>query len=116
DSRAAGATLEEAAESLGLTVRTVGAVDRNGLRPDGTIVDDLPQSRELLRGAFEAEIAAENPPLDIGSRGYLFYEVRSITAARDRALEEVRERVLADWRAEEVSRIVAEKAAEIEKK
>ena len=48
DSRAAGESLREAAAKLGLDVVTVEAVDRAGQRPDGSVVNDLPQSKELL--------------------------------------------------------------------
>lgn len=116
DARAAGTTLAETAERLGLTLRTVEAVDRTGRRPDGTVVDDLPESRNLLQNAFETESGVENPPIDIGTTGYLFYEVVSVTPARERELSEVRDQVLSDWTDAERSRLVAAKAAEIEEK
>lgn len=111
DARAGGATMREAAERLKLEMRSVEAVDRQGRRPDGTVIDDLPESQALLRDAFETEAGIENPPINIGSDGFLFYEVDSVTPARDRPLEEVRETVLADWRAQEVEARLAERAA-----
>jgi peptidyl-prolyl cis-trans isomerase D len=116
DGRAAGESLREAAAKLGLEVATIEAVDRAGQRPDGTVVNDLPQSKELLQAAFEAEAGLENPPVNVGSTGYVFYEVEDITAARDRTLDEVKAKVAADWKAAEAEKRLATKAAEIEKR
>ncbi|MEP4421715.1 MAG: SurA N-terminal domain-containing protein, partial [Nitratireductor sp.] len=73
DARAAGSTMAEAAEKIGLKMVTVEAIDRTGRTPDGTVVNDLPQSRDMLREAFETEAGVENPPLSLGSSGFVFY-------------------------------------------
>lgn len=115
DARAAGQTMQEAAEKLRLTMRTVEAVDRTGRRPDGSVIDDLPQSRELLREAFETDKGLENPPISLPGNGYLFYEVAEITPARERTLDEVRERAMEDWREAEAEARLAERARELER-
>lgn len=114
DARAGGDSMAEAAAKQRLRVITVDAVDRGGRTPEGTILTDLPQSTELLREAFEAETGTENPPINIGSTGYLYYEVDSIAPAHDRTLEEVRDRVAADWTANEAATRLSAKAAEVE--
>ena len=116
DARAAGETIEEAAGKLNLKIETVDAVDRQAQRPDGTIVNDLPASNDLLREAFETEPNVENAAINLGSNGYLFFEVKEIIAARDRTLDEVREKVLADWTGEEQDRLLSAKVAELEKR
>ncbi|WP_173931737.1 peptidyl-prolyl cis-trans isomerase [Chelativorans sp. Marseille-P2723] len=114
DARAAGASMEEAAGQLKLTMRTV-EVDRNGQRPDGTVANDLPQSRELLNEAFEADVGVENQPINIGSNGFLFFEVAGVTPARERSFDEVRDRVLADWTDEELTARLSARAEELRK-
>jgi peptidyl-prolyl cis-trans isomerase D len=116
DGRAAGESLREAAAKLGLDVATIEAVDRAGQRPDGSVVNDLPQSKDLLEGAFEAEAGLENPPVSVGNTGYVFYEVEDITAARDRTLDEVKAKVVTDWKAAEAEKRLAAKAADVEKR
>ena len=116
DARAAGNTMQEAAASLGLRVSTVEAVSRTGQDPSGGVVRDIPESAEVLRAAFESEIDIENPPVNIGSNGFVYHEVRSITPARDRTLDEVRDRATADWTAAQVSERLAQRAGEIEKR
>lgn len=115
DARAGGASMAEAAQGQRLEMVTVEAVDRTGRTPEGTILTDLPMSEDLLRKAFESDVGVENSPLNIGSVGYLFYEVDEVTPARERTLDEVRDQVVADWVDQEASRRLGERAAEIEK-
>jgi peptidyl-prolyl cis-trans isomerase D len=116
DSRAAGDSLREAAAKLGLQVVTVDAIDRAAQRPDGTVVNDLPQSSDLLSQAFETEVGVENNAVNIGGNGFVFYEVEQITPGRDRTLDEVKAKATADWTAEETEKRLSAKAAELEKR
>ena len=116
DSRAAGDTLREAASKLGLKVVTVDAVDRAAQRPDGTVVNDLPQSSDLLSQAFETEVGVENNAVNIGGNGFVFYEVEQITPGSDRTLDEVKAKATADWIAEETERLLNAKTSELEKR
>lgn len=116
DARAGGKSLQAAAEKLKLKVVTVDAIDRAGQQPDGSVVNTLPDSRNLIEAAFEAEAGIENQPLNIGTNGFVFYEVEGITPARDRTLDEVREKVVADWTAAEAKKRLNEKAGELEKR
>lgn len=116
DSRAAGDSLVDAAAKLQLKPVTVEAIDRNALRPDGTVVTDLPESQALIAAAFETDVGVENPSIPVGGNGYLFYEVESVTPARDRTLDEMREKVVADWKTAEAAARLSAKAAELEKR
>lgn len=113
DARAGGMTLIEAATQQKLTPVTIDAVDRSGSAPDGTIVRDIPESQALLRDAFEAEIEVETPPINMGTEGFVWFEVTGITPARDRTLDEVREKVVADWTAEKTIEALSVKATEM---
>jgi peptidyl-prolyl cis-trans isomerase D len=115
DERAGGSTLRQAAEKLKLEVKSVEAIDRTARTPDGTIVTDLPESERLIAALFESEVNVENPSLPTAGGGFVFYEVEGITPARERPLEEVRDKVLADWKTAEATRLLVAKATEIEK-
>ncbi|PBB99795.1 SurA N-terminal domain-containing protein [Mesorhizobium sp. WSM3862] len=116
DTRASGASLAQAADKLKLKVVTIDAIDRTGQRPNGTIVNDLPQSADLIKAVFEAEPNTENEGLTTAANGFVFYEVQSITPARDRTLDEVRQNVVADWTAAETDKRLTAKAGELEKR
>lgn len=116
DARAAGETMKEAADRLKLKVVTIDAISRSAQAPDGSVINTLPQSRDLLQAAFEAETGIENPPVNMGSNGYVFYEVDGVTPARDRTLDEVREKVVADWTKAETATRLAAKGEELRKR
>lgn len=113
DAIAGGLSLAEAAPQQKLSPVTIAAVDRAGQDPAGTVLSDLPASRELLAAAFEAEPGNENPPLSLGASGFLWYEVNTVTEKRQRPLEEVRDKVIADWTAEKSAEALGAKAAEL---
>ena len=76
--------------SSNLKVVTVDAIDRAGQRPDGTVVNDLPQSSELLeRGLRDRSRHREPGRSTSAATAIVFYEVEGITPARDRTLDEV---------------------------
>ncbi|BCM19667.1 peptidylprolyl isomerase [Mesorhizobium sp. J8] len=116
DTRASGASLAQAAEKLKLKVVTIDAIDRTGQRPDGTVVNDLPESAALIKAVFAAEPNTENEGLTTADNGFVFYEVQSVTPARDRTLDEVRKKVVADWTEAETDKRLDAKAKELEKR
>jgi len=115
DMRAGGATLEEAAQKLNLKMKTVEAVDSTGHTPDGGMAKDLPEAEALLEQAFLTDAGIENDPINTKNNGFLYYEVEDITPAHDRKLEEVHDKVVADWKDEEAEKRLTAKAAEYEK-
>ncbi len=116
DALGGGATLAEAAAKYKLKVETVEAIDRNAQRPDGSVVDTLPESQELLRQAFETEANVENLPISIGNGGFVWFNVDQITPSRDRPLAEVRDEVVAAWTQEKQATLLSAKAEELRKR
>jgi peptidyl-prolyl cis-trans isomerase D len=111
DERSLGKSLAEAAEKLKLASRTV-ELDRSGRDASGTPVADLPDAQRLLNAAFATDIGVENDPLQVEG-GYVWYEVAGITPARERTLDEVKERLEARWLEEELAKRLAAKAKEL---
>ncbi|MEZ5877494.1 MAG: SurA N-terminal domain-containing protein [Tepidamorphaceae bacterium] len=98
DARAAGQTLSEIAAAKKLKLIVVDAVDSRGNGPDGNPVKDLPAAQELVREAFQSDIGLENDPLQLRGTQFIWYDVTDITPARERTLDEVRERVVTAWK------------------
>lgn len=111
DERTLGKPLAEIAESLKLPVRNI-EIDRSGRTVAGTPVGDLPEGQRVLASAFTADIGVENDPLQTEG-GYVWYEVAGITPARDRPLEEVKDRVQERWLEEEIANRLKKKVAEL---
>lgn len=108
DTRSEGHTLAEAAESMKLTARTV-EVDRSGHDPAGEPVADLPDAQRVLAAAFTTDVGVDADPLQVEG-GYVWFEVSGVTPSRERSLEEVKDKVEASWRADEVAKRLKAKA------
>ncbi|WP_319531727.1 peptidyl-prolyl cis-trans isomerase [uncultured Cohaesibacter sp.] len=101
DERAGGATLKEVSEKFNLPLREVTAISKAGDLQDGQKLTDLPAQEALLTAVFDNEIDYEADPVDIDNSGFAWFNVTDIIPDRDRTLDEVREDVVAAWKAEE---------------
>ncbi|OHV81455.1 peptidylprolyl isomerase [Rhizobium sp. LCM 4573] len=110
--RAGGSTLEEAAKELNLKAATVTA-DASGNGDQGEKVEGLPAVPNFLQDVFRTEPGADALPVNFGNDGYLWFEVREVIPERDRTLSEVRERVVADWTAEQQRQALTARANEL---
>lgn len=113
DSRADGLTLEEAAAKNNLKAVTVEAADAQGNDQKGDEIAGLPEESSLLGEVFKTDVGMETQPINVGREGYAWFEVLDVIPERDRTLDEVRERVVADWTAEQQRQTLAKKAEEL---
>ncbi len=111
DVRSEGHTLAEAAATLKLAGRSV-ELDRSGHDPSGMPVNDLPDAQRLLATVFSTEVGVDADPLQVQD-GYVWYEVEGITPARDRTLDEVKDKVEAAWREDQIATRLKSKAEQI---
>lgn len=117
DERAGGAQLAEVAAKVGAKTITIEAVDRSGRGPDGKPIENVPGLAEVVAGAFTTDVGVEADPVQLDNgNSYVWYEVAGVTQSRDNTLEEVRERVEARWRDEEIAKRLTERAEAIRAK
>ena len=109
--RSEGHTLAEAAATLKLPSRSV-ELDRSGHDAAGLPIKDLPDAQRLMAAAFSTEVGIDADPLQVQD-GYVWYEVEGITPAHDRTLDEVKDKVEASWREDEIAKRLKDKAAEM---
>jgi peptidyl-prolyl cis-trans isomerase D len=110
DERLGGASLADAARKFNLKPRTIEAVDRSGRDPDGKVIADLPKGADVLTAAFAAEVGGDNEPLRVSGGGHIWYDVLDIKPSRERSLDQVKDRVLARWRDDEIAARLKSKA------
>jgi peptidyl-prolyl cis-trans isomerase D len=115
DERGGGASVVEAAQKLGLNPVTVEAVDRSGLTPDGQPVKSIPPGLNVVAQAFNSDVGVDNDPIQYKG-GYVWYDVLGITPPRDRSLDEVKDKVEARWREDEIANRLRTKATELVQK
>ena len=113
DSRAEGASLLDAANTNNLKAVTIEAIDAQGTDQKGNEIDGLPEQAALLGEVFKTEVGTETSPINVGREGYAWFEVLDVIPDRDRTLDEVRDRLVADWTAEQQRQTLAKKAEEL---
>jgi peptidyl-prolyl cis-trans isomerase D len=109
DVRSEGHSLAEAAAMLKLAANSV-EVDRSGRNPAGQPALMLPDAQRVLAAAFTTDVGVDVDPLKVND-GYIWFEVEHVTPARERTLDEVKDRVEASWREDEVAKRLKDKAA-----
>ncbi|WP_207478796.1 SurA N-terminal domain-containing protein [Arenibaculum pallidiluteum] len=113
DALAGGASVQEAAQRLGLRLVRVPAVDANGQTPEGTPAADLPSPRLVVEEAFRLGQGEHGRALDTPEGGYVVVQVDEIRPAALRPLEQVRDQVVAAWQAERRAESTAKRAEEV---
>lgn len=113
DQRAGARPLAEIAKDRSMAIRAIGPVDaRLALKAGGQLAD-IPSAQELLDAVFRSEIGADNEPLRLKDGGYIWFDVTAIEPARDRAFDEVKATVEAQWRADETATRLSAKTREL---
>jgi peptidyl-prolyl cis-trans isomerase D len=116
DQRASGASFSEIASKLDLPYRRIDAMDAQGRDASGKPIADLPAAQELIQTTFETDPGVELDALQTAGGGFVWLNVLNVTEARDRSLDEVRDKVIEAWRAEEARNRLATKADELIKR
>lgn len=116
DERGGGASVVEAAKKVGLSAVTIEATDRSGRAPDGKPVSGIPQGVDLIAQAFASDVGVDNDTLQLGSNGFIWFDVLGVTPSRDRTLDEVKDKVKAKWREDQISSRLMTKATDTVRK
>jgi peptidyl-prolyl cis-trans isomerase D len=112
DLLASGATLAEIADKLKLSYQAVDQINREGRKPDGTLVT-LPQQAELLNAVFATDAGVENDPIDAQDDGVVWYEVLGVEPEQLKPFDQVKDEVAKDWRADEARAKAAKYAQDL---
>ncbi|RWX75384.1 peptidylprolyl isomerase [Neorhizobium lilium] len=112
DLKSGGASLEDAANQLHLKAVTV-TTDSSGQNEQGQRITDLPASTALLAEVFRIEAGADTLPVNLGNDGYVWFDLRNVTPERERALQDVHDKAVVDWTADQQRQALAAKATEL---
>ncbi|HYE00425.1 MAG TPA: SurA N-terminal domain-containing protein [Alphaproteobacteria bacterium] len=116
DAIAGGASLEEAAQKAGAVVTKVAKVDNTGKDPAGKAVEGVAALPRVLEVAFAQASGDTSVMTEAPDGGYFAVRSDSVDPAALRPLDQVKDRVAADWKAEKRAEAAAAKAKDIAEK
>ena len=112
DMLAAGDTIAEAAETLGLQLHEITEVDASGNARDPLTLQTIPDAPEFLPELFAAERDFASPVIETADGGLLALEVTQIEPARPLTFEEAADQVASDWQIERQGELARQAADE----
>jgi peptidyl-prolyl cis-trans isomerase D len=116
DARVSGKSLGEAAKTVGLEERAIGAIDASGHDKNGAAIEGLVEEAALLRAIFASDVGVDDQPLATKDRGFVWFEVTKVEPPRDRSLDEVKDQVVKQWQDDQVAKALSAKAADMVQK
>ncbi len=110
DALAGGASLEDVAARLNLSLRSIPNIDRQARNPEGELVEGLPSLSEFLEVLNATQMGDTSLLTETLAGDYFIIRVDGETPARKKPLAEVRDDVAELWRLAESIRLSEEKA------
>lgn len=111
DSLSGGATLEEAANEIGVKVQTIDALDASGNGPDEKPVK-TPAPR-FSAVAFDTEEGEQSQLTEAGEDGYFLLRVDSITPPALKKFDDIVADVIVAWKADAEKKAMEKMAADL---
>ena len=113
-------TFEEMSEELGVPLSFYDYLDREGRTEDGLLMNGfsripgIASDDEILREVFVSDIGFETDLFESSNDGYFAVRVLDIKDSTLRPMEEIRERAVADFKADKVATALKELAVELQ--
>ena len=76
----------------------------------------IPPGVDLIAQAFASDVGVDNEALQLGNNGFVWFDVLGITPSRDRTLDEVKDKVEARWRDDQITSRLMAKATDMVQK
>jgi peptidyl-prolyl cis-trans isomerase D len=112
DTLAGGARIEDASSNINATVLKIGAVDRQGLDPNGKRVKDLPKSPAFLERVFTSQVGENTNVEETRDSAFFVLRVDKVIPPALRPLKDVRTKAVEEWKKKNIqsaTRKIAEK-------
>jgi len=113
DALGGGGRLEAAAQKFNLKIVKLGPLDAQAKDEKGATVEGLPEDDEFLRRVFRQGKGEEGELVDLRTKGFYSVRVDAITPSTLRPLETIKEKVTADWTAEERAKMAKAEAEKL---
>lgn len=113
DSRNAGKTLKDIAETMKLSFREVAASDRKGQGPDGKPAIETPDFQKIAAQVFAPDVGSEDQIIDLTGGGHAWVNLLATDAPKQKTFDEVKAEVKAKFMDAERIRLVTELAVKL---
>lgn len=113
DELAAGTPLADAGNTLGLELKTLAPIDAAGQSAEDVRPELLPPWPEFMRVAFETALNEPSLLEETDAGTYFVLQVDEIVAPRLKAVDEVRDELIAIWQGEQRREKARERAEQI---
>jgi len=110
DLRSSGKSLQQVADELKRPLTIIEASDAQGRDKAGEPITPLPDLADVLRAVFLSDRGVDNEAIRTRENGYVWFEIQSVDAARERTFDEVKAQVEDVWRNDEAARLTTESA------
>jgi peptidyl-prolyl cis-trans isomerase D len=110
DELAAGHALEDIADGMKMRLIKIPAIDGNGKAPDGKDPPELPYKEDVLKAAFGQNAGETSPVMDDKNGNYYVVRTDDVTPSAVRPFDQVKNDVIAAWKAQEQAKQAAVEA------
>ncbi len=111
DGRAAGKSLKDIADELGLSFLDIQAVSIENQDAAGKKVIESADGPRLVQAGFTAEIGIEREPVQLTDGGFAWVDLLSVTKSEQKTFEEVKQEVTDLWQKNKRRLMLSEIAA-----
>jgi peptidyl-prolyl cis-trans isomerase D len=116
DQRASGKSVADAAKAIGLSARTLDAIDAQGNDMAGKPIAGLGDPQAVLKAIFASDIGVDNDPISTKDGGAIWFDVLNIDPARNKSFAEVKAHVAQDFAADQTAQRLVDKSIDLVKK
>lgn len=116
DSRNAGRSLKDIADTMKISFREVAAADRNGMGLDGKPAFDSTDLIKISTQAFAPDVGSSDQIIELTGGGYGWVNLLTTEAPKQKAFDEVKEQVKDSYIKNERARLISELAKKLVEK
>ncbi|TNE41938.1 MAG: hypothetical protein EP347_01545 [Alphaproteobacteria bacterium] len=95
---ASGTPMADIARKVGLSVKVIEGVSRDGQNAEGQTVSAIPEDPKFLEEAFATVVGFASDVLEVSENQFITLQVDEITPSVLKPFEDVRVQALAEWR------------------
>lgn len=107
--------MEDVEKKMKMKMVKVDEIDEEGEDNEGKNVE-MKNEKEMIKEVFKDEKGLEKEKIKMGNIGYIWYKVDGVKNERERKIDEVKEKVVEEWKGEEEVKRIKKRMEELKKR